>query len=270
MHGMRSGIGTVERGDEPSTDSVVVSQAGRGMSGDAGIHRDPRHETMLLKVASEDLLRSVEAIESAHDHFNIGVRTSAEQRWLQYSRRAIDRFKEQLEQIQIAVQIRDHAMHLELKPIRLHEVLRQARREHEHAALSKGICMRVVPRDDWIMSDDLLLGAALRNLISNAIRYTQPGGRVLVGCRGFGASIRIDVYDTGVGIPSERIPKIFDAFTRLNPERCEGFGVGLFIVRQAVGILEHGIDVASTPCRGSRFSIYVLRMGEQADLGNKV
>jgi two-component system phosphate regulon sensor histidine kinase PhoR len=261
MHGTRSGSETVERGNEPSADSIVVSQTDRSMSGDAGAHRGPRHETMLLKVAGEDLLHSVEAIESAHDHFNLGVRTNSEQRWLQCSRRAIDSFKEQLEQIQIALQVRDHATHFELKPVRLHEVLRQARREHEHAALSKGICMRVVPSDDWIISDDLLLGAALRNLVSNAIRYTQPGGRILVGCRGFGTSVRIDVYDTGVGIPSEKIPKIFDAFTRLNPERSEGFGVGLFIVRQALGILGHGIDVASSPCRGSRFSIYATRTG---------
>ncbi len=121
--------------------------------------------------------------------------------------------------------------------------------------------MRVVPSNDLIISDGLLLSAALRNLISNAIRFTQPGGRILIGCRGVGAYVRIDVYDTGVGIPGEQIPKIFEAFTRLSPQRCEGFGVGLFIVRQALGILGHRIDVASTPGRGSRFSIFVMRAG---------
>jgi signal transduction histidine kinase len=216
---------------------------------------------MLLKIAGEDLLRSVEAIQTAHDYFDLGVRTSSEQRWLQRSRKAVDRFKEQLAQIQTVLQVRAHATRPQLRPVSVHELLRQARREHEHAALSKGICMRVVPIDDSIKSDDLLLGAALRNLVSNAIRYTRPGGRILIGCRGFETSIRIDVYDTGVGIAGEQIPKIFDAFTRLDPGLCEGSGIGLFIVRQAIMILGHGIEVASAPGRGSRFSILVPRAG---------
>jgi two-component system, OmpR family, phosphate regulon sensor histidine kinase PhoR len=67
------------------------------------------------------------------------------------------------------------------------------------------------------------------------------------------------VYDTGTGIPGEQIPKIFEAFTRLDAARCDGLGIGLFIVRQALAILGHRIDVASTPCRGSRFSVFVAR-----------
>jgi signal transduction histidine kinase len=67
------------------------------------------------------------------------------------------------------------------------------------------------------------------------------------------------VYDTGTGIPGEQIPKVFEAFTRLDAAQCDGLGIGLFIVRQALGILGHRIDVASTPCRGSRFSIFLAR-----------
>ena len=74
-----------------------------------------------------------------------------------------------------------------------------------------------------------------------------------------GSEVRIDVYDTGIGIPSEQIPRIFEAFTRLDAVQTGGFGIGLFIVRQALGILGHGIDVASSPGRGSRFSILVTR-----------
>ena len=106
--------------------------------------------------------------------------------------------------------------------------------------------MCVVLSDASILSEDLLLGAALRNLVGNAIKYTQPGGRVLIGCRHTRANIRIDVYDTGAGIPCEKISRIFEAFTRLDPARGEGLGIGLFIVRQALGILGHRIEVAST------------------------
>jgi hypothetical protein len=131
--------------------------------------------------------------------------------------------------------------------------LRQACRENEQAALSKGIGIHMVSCDATILSDSLLLGAALRNLVGNAIKYTQAGGRILVGCRHSRSGIRIDVYDTGTGIPGEQIPKIFEAFTRLDAAQCDGLGIGLFIVRQALGILGHRIDVASTPAAGLAF-----------------
>jgi signal transduction histidine kinase len=67
------------------------------------------------------------------------------------------------------------------------------------------------------------------------------------------------VYDTGIGIAGDQMPRIFEAFSRLDPARCDGLGIGLFIVRQAIGILGHRIDIASTPCRGSRFSIFANR-----------
>jgi two-component system phosphate regulon sensor histidine kinase PhoR len=143
--------------------------------------------------------------------------------------------------------------------VRVQQVLRQACRENEQAALSKGISIHMVSSAATILSDGLLLGAALRNLVSNAIKYTQPGGRILVGCRHSSSGIRIDVCDTGTGIPGEQVPRIFEAFTRLDTAKCEGLGIGPFIVRQALGILGHRIDVASIPCRGSRFSIFVAR-----------
>ena len=167
--------------------------------------------------------------------------------------------RRQLEQILTALRVRECSRRLELRPVRVLQVLRQACRENEQAALSKGIRIHMVSSDVSILSDSLLLGAVLRNLVRNAIKYTQPGGRVLLGCRHSGSSIRIDVYDTGIGISGEQMPKIFEAFTRLDAARCDGLGVGLFIVRQAIGILGHRIDVASTPCRGSRFSIFVAR-----------
>jgi two-component system phosphate regulon sensor histidine kinase PhoR len=93
-------------------------------------------------------------------------------------------------------------------------------------------------------------------LVSNAVKYTKPGGSVLLGCRQTGRSARIDVYDTGSGITEDQMARIFEAFTRLDPTCDDGLGIGLFIVRQAIGILGHRIDVASTPLRGSRFSIF--------------
>jgi signal transduction histidine kinase len=71
--------------------------------------------------------------------------------------------------------------------------------------------------------------------------------------------VRIDVCDTGIGIAEEQLSRIFDAFTRLDSKRCDGLGVGLFIVRRAIEVLGHRIDVRSAASRGSRFSIFVTR-----------
>jgi len=219
-------------------------------------------EAVLLAIAGHDLRQPLQVIQSAHERLGYGVRTSAELRCLRSGQIAIDRLKEQLEQLLTAMRVQESTRRLELAPVRIQQVLRQACRENVHAALSKGITIHTVSSDVIVLSDCLLLGAALRNLVSNAVKYTQSGGRILVGCRRFGSEIRIDVYDTGIGIPDEQIPRIFEAFTRLDTAQCEGLGIGLLIVRQALGILGHRIDVASSPCRGSRFSIFVGRSEE--------
>jgi len=216
-------------------------------------------EAVLLAIAGHDLRQPLQVIQAAHERLGLGVRTSSELLYLRSGQNAVDRLKEQLEQILTALRVRERAQRLELKPVCVHPVLRQACRESEQDALSKGVSIHLVSSGATIESDSLLLGAALRNLVSNAIKYTQPGGRILLGCRHSHSEIRIDVYDTGIGISGENISRIFEAFTRLDAAQCDGLGIGLFIVRQALGILGHRIDVASTPCRGSRFSIFVAR-----------
>jgi two-component system, OmpR family, phosphate regulon sensor histidine kinase PhoR len=219
----------------------------------------PNFEGVLLAMAGHDLRQPLQVIQSAHELLGCGTRTNSELRYLRSGKNAIDRLKEQLEQIMTALRVRECSGRLVLNPLSVRHILRQACRDNEHAALSKGISINMVSSDALILSESVLLGAALRNLVSNAVKYTEPGGRILVGCRHSNSGIRIDVYDTGIGIPDEQLPKIFEAFTRLDVMECDGLGVGLFIVREALGILGHGIDVASTSCRGSRFSIFVAR-----------
>lgn len=221
--------------------------------------RVSKFESVLLAIAGHDLRQPLQIVQSAHELLGYGIRTSSERRWLRSSQTAIDQLKEQLEQIMTALRVQESTRRHQLGPVGIKQILRQACRENETAALSKGIAIHTVFSDVVVLSNGLLLGAALRNLVSNAVKYTQPGGRILIGCRRLGSEIRIDVYDTGVGIPDEQIPRIFEAFTRLEAAECAGLGVGLFIVRQALGILGHRIDVASIPGRGSRFSIFIPR-----------
>ena len=106
-----------------------------------------------------------------------------------------------------------------------------------------------------VRSDPLLLEKILRNLISNAIRYTERG-RVLIGCRRRGATVSVEVWDTGIGIPPDQFGEIFREFHRSHQKThraIEGFGIGLAVVDRLTTLLGHRIEVSSTPGKGTMF-----------------
>jgi two-component system CheB/CheR fusion protein len=118
---------------------------------------------------------------------------------------------------------------------------------------------RVVPSGLSIRSDPRLLAQMIRNLVANAVKYTEKG-KVLLGCRRSGDKLRIEVWDTGIGIPAEQLSAIFEEFHQLdNParERSKGLGLGLAIVQRLADLLGHAIDVRSRPGKGTVFSIEV-------------
>ena len=97
----------------------------------------------------------------------------------------------------------------------------------------------------------------IRNLLSNAVRYTDRGS-ILVGCRRAGDKVRIEVWDSGVGIMGEQMPRIFEEhYQGSQSAQSEGFGLGLAIVQRLGNILGHQIAARSTPGKGSVFSIEV-------------
>jgi signal transduction histidine kinase/CheY-like chemotaxis protein len=135
------------------------------------------------------------------------------------------------------------------------------------ATQEKGVRLRVVPSSAWIRSDPILLERILLNLVSNAVRYTARGG-VLVGCRRQAGNIRIDVCDSGIGIPADQQRSIFVEFYRLaGAERhgSRGLGLGLAIVDRLGRLLGHPIEINSQPGRGSRFSVLVPLAVPQAE-----
>jgi signal transduction histidine kinase/Na+/proline symporter len=150
------------------------------------------------------------------------------------------------------------AMKPEIATFRIDDLLRQLEVEFAPLAREKGLELTFVPCALSVRSDRRLLRRLLQNLVSNAVKYT-PGGRVLVGCRRRGARLRIDVYDTGVGIPQSKKRIIFREFQRLDhgARIARGLGLGLSIVERIARVLGHQVDLQSTVGRGSRFSAEV-------------
>jgi signal transduction histidine kinase/ActR/RegA family two-component response regulator len=131
----------------------------------------------------------------------------------------------------------------------------------------KGLSLHVVPCSAWVRSDPILLERILFNLVSNAVRYTARGG-VLVGCRRRATQLRIDVCDTGAGIPEDQRQSIFGEFYQLAtpaPDRTAGLGLGLAIVDRLGRLLGHPVQLESNPGRGSRFSVSVPLAAELRD-----
>jgi signal transduction histidine kinase/DNA-binding NarL/FixJ family response regulator len=127
------------------------------------------------------------------------------------------------------------------------------------AARDKGLRLRVVSTHAWVRSDFILLERILLNLVSNALRYTERGG-IVIGCRPRDGRVRIDVCDSGIGIPGDKQRSIFAEFYQFgrgNQDRGGGLGLGLAIVDRLSGLLDHPIEVASHMGKGSRFSVSV-------------
>lgn len=149
---------------------------------------------------------------------------------------------------------------VEVRPVRLDRLLAQLRDEFAPVAARKGLDLRILPARAEVDSDPTYLRRILQNLIGNALRYTETG-RVLVGVRHVGGDLRIEVHDTGPGIPAEEQTNIFKEFHRLNApaSASEGMGLGLAIVDRACALLGHPLTLRSAPGQGTCFAVGLPR-----------
>ncbi len=145
-------------------------------------------------------------------------------------------------------------------------LLERIRRDLEGEASAKGVKLSVAPTSLAVVSDPVLLERILRNLIGNAVRYTERG-HVLVGCRRRAGKVSLEVWDTGPGIAADKREAIFEEFYQLaNPDRdrSKGLGLGLPIVRRLTEILDHPLELESRPGHGTVFRVFVPRSGAPA------
>jgi signal transduction histidine kinase/CheY-like chemotaxis protein len=148
----------------------------------------------------------------------------------------------------------------EARPMLISSLFDPLRCELAPMAAKRGLSLKIRPSSLAVISDPLMLRRILQNLLTNALRYTQHGG-VLMGCRRKDGEVRIQVHDTGPGIPEAQRQAIFQEFQRgeANTGDGAGFGLGLSIVRRFATVLGHDVQLSSRVGYGSTFSVTLPR-----------
>ncbi|WP_374414880.1 PAS-domain containing protein [Novosphingobium colocasiae] len=145
------------------------------------------------------------------------------------------------------------------EPVSLQDFLGDLCESFRPLAEEKALVLRLGPCPGAVHTDPALLRSVMQNLLTNALRYT-PTGRILIGVRARGNEWRIDVIDTGIGIPEDRLGAIFGEFTRIGEIDVDGLGLGLALVERITRLLGGRIDVVSAPGKGSRFSLSLPKL----------
>jgi signal transduction histidine kinase len=158
--------------------------------------------------------------------------------------------------------------------IDVRDVVRESVDDHQAAARmgQHSLSMAVVGDLPPVRTDAIRVRQVLGNLLSNAIKYTPPGGRIEVRAevRGRGGvappsyGVAIDVQDSGPGIPPDKLEVVFEEFVRLDDSDKPGAGLGLAIARRVARLLDGDLTVASTPGRGSCFTLWLSPQSPRA------
>ncbi|HYH19940.1 MAG TPA: ATP-binding protein [Azospirillum sp.] len=174
--------------------------------------------------------------------------------------RGLDTLKGLLDSLLDVSRLDVNVIQPEIGGVRLRPLMDEVGASYVPIAAAKGLSLRVDgPADVQVRSDARLLGRMIRNLVENAVRYTERG-EVRLECRVAGDKAVVAVRDTGIGIPPDQMEKIFEEFHQLhNPERdkARGMGLGLSIVQRLSAILDHPVRVSSEPGMGSCFAFEV-------------
>jgi len=157
-------------------------------------------------------------------------------------------------------QIEAGTVHADIVDFPINDLLDRLSDEFSYHAQAQGLALHVVRCGLMVRSDPRLLEQMLRNLLSNALKYTTHG-KILLGCRRRAGILRIEVCDTGIGIPDGELESIFDEYYQLDNaarEHSRGLGLGLSIVQSLGQLLDHQVHVQSHPGKGSVFAIDVM------------
>lgn len=212
-------------------------------------------KTRFLAAASHDLRQPLHALGLFSGALKAKTRDPADERIVQNISDSVEALENQFNALLDISKLDAGTVKPKVTAFALRPLLERMRMDYEGAALAAGVALRVVPCSCWARSDPFFVERILRNLVSNAVRYTERG-KILVGCRRQGQFVRLEVWDTGIGIAQDQLAKIWEEFYQIgNPERDrqKGLGLGLATVKRLVRLIGTRVDVRSQAGRGSLF-----------------
>ena len=212
-----------------------------------------------LAAASHDLRQPAQALRLFIDLLAQQIEDPFQKSVVQKASLALSAGENLLQALLDVSQLDTGRVTVQRRRVTFSEIAAELAAQCDGPARRKGLTLTIVASSAVIDSDPVLLARLLRNLLSNAIKYTDHG-RILMGCRKTGGGLRIEVWDTGIGIAADQQQRIFDDFTQLgNAERDQdkGLGIGLAVVRRTAQLLGHQVTVRSWPGRGSVFAVTV-------------
>ena len=227
----------------------------------AEAERANQAKTRFLATASHDLRQPLHAMELLVTVLSEKLPGAEVQSIISNIRESLALTRRLLDTLLDISELEAGAVSPQLQEMPLGPLLRRVQQQYGVIAGDQGLELRVVASTAVVLSDPGLLERILDNLLSNAVHHAGVG-RVLLGCRRSGDRLRIEVWDTGPGIPADKLSAIFEDFCQLDAsarDRGAGLGLGLGIVRRLADLLDHRIEVVSTPGRGSSFRVEAER-----------
>jgi PAS domain S-box-containing protein len=222
--------------------------------------RASEEKTRFLAAASHDLRQPMQALAALIGILAVRLHDPDETALVKRADRAMRSLSDLLNALLDFSQLDAGVIRPNLDSFPAQRLLEAMREEFEIEASEKDLQFTVQNCPCWVRSDPALLARMVRNLVSNAVKYTPSGGQVTVVCHQEQGRIRLEVRDTGRGIHPEMHDAIFEEFRQIgNPERDDrkGLGLGLSIVRKMAQLLDHQITLRSSPGAGSTFTISV-------------
>ncbi|WP_448693733.1 ATP-binding response regulator [Pseudomonas rhizophila] len=224
-----------------------------------------RSKDKYLAAASHDLLQPLNAARLLIATLRERSLPTSEHVLVERTHQALEGAEDLLTDLLDISRLDQAAVRPDLAPYRLDELLAPLASEFQSVAGAAGLELRVRFGDETVMTDLRLMTRILRNLLSNACRYTAQGG-ILLAARRRGERLSLEVWDTGRGIAADCLESIFLEFNQLDVGRAadrKGVGLGLAIVERIAHILGYRVQVRSRPGRGSVFSIEVPLSAER-------
>jgi PAS domain S-box-containing protein len=222
--------------------------------------RASEQKTRFLAAASHDLRQPMQALAALIGILAVRPHDPDETALVKRADRAMRTLSDLLNALLDFSQLDAGVIRPSLDRFPAQRLLEAMREEFEIEASEKELQFTVQNCPFWVRSDRALLARMVRNLVSNAVKYTPTGGQVTVLCYQEQGRIKLEVTDTGQGIRPEMHDAIFEEFRQIgNPERddLKGLGLGLSIVRKMAQLLDHQVTLRSSPGAGSTFTISV-------------